>query len=166
MRRFTVLTGWVLTIAVFGGCASTDHDDRMALRDAPSIDAFAAHYAEAFMSHDPEHVARVMTEDFTAVTSGKPPIIGRDAVIAAVELDLDLMEIDSLHFEIMESEVNGNSAWAWGAARGVVRMSDAPESRFPVGGYFLWILERDGARWRIRCDCAYESAHALERDAD
>jgi ketosteroid isomerase-like protein len=95
-----------------------------------------------------------MTEDFVALSPGKPPIIGKDVTRREVVCDLADLEIQSLQFEPAEIAVHGNWAWTWGRSQVVMRAKGDADF-ITVDGKYLWILRRqaDGT-WLIARDSA------------
>jgi uncharacterized protein (TIGR02246 family) len=138
----------LVILANAAGCATTPRDDELAIRQ------FTRQYARSFCDGDPAGVVALMTDDFVALTPGKPPIVGKEAVEREVTSDLSELEVQRLHFDPREIVVNGTWAWTWGVSE-VVMKTRKDDQVVRATGKYLWILHRqaDGS-WRVARDSA------------
>ena len=147
MRLITVVT--IGIGSQFGCSANRCFDDDLAIR------RFTEQYARSFEEENASEVIALMTDDFVALTPGKPPIVGKADVQKHVVADLEQIEVETLRFEPERIVVSDNWAWTWGRSDVVMT---TPESSEPIHaqGKYLWILQRqpDGS-WKIACDSAH-----------
>jgi ketosteroid isomerase-like protein len=150
-RAFVVGT----LVALASSCAhppprSASSDETRASSDETRIRALGELYAAGFRSGDAASVLAATTDDFVAISPGKPPLTGaplRDEIAS----DLASMRVERLGFDLVEIEVHGDHAWARGSSRATVVVAD---ERLELTGSFLWILRRTTDGWRIARDAA------------
>ncbi|MEM7515853.1 MAG: nuclear transport factor 2 family protein, partial [Planctomycetota bacterium] len=124
--------------------SSTHPADRLAIQQS------AANYAAGFQSGEVDEFFAAVTEDFVAISPGKPALTGAP-LREELERDLASMQIDSLTFELLETEVLGDTAWARGRSAATVQVG---AERMELLGSFLWILRRVQGEWFIARDAA------------
>ena len=151
-------TVWFLLPVCVAGCTVgsryTASPQRTPQQDEQDIRAFTKNYADAFAAEQPTSVLSLMTDDFVALSPGKPPIVGLEATRREVTSDLAEMDVHELCFEPMEIVVKGDWAWTWGLSKASFTAGESSET-VHVSGKYLWILCRsaDGS-WRIARDSA------------
>lgn len=125
------------------------------LNDDLAIRRFTEQYARSFEEENASEVIALMTEDFIALTPGKPPLIGKRVVKEQVTADLEQLDVKRLRFEPVKIVVTDNWAWTWGRSE-VVMVTPERDEPVSVQGKYLWILQRqpDGD-WKIACDSAH-----------
>jgi uncharacterized protein (TIGR02246 family) len=147
-----------LATALILGCASAPRaatQGQSLPQDEATVRSFAKSYARSFQSGEAGAVLALMTDDFVALTPGKPPVVGKEAVRREITADLEELDVRELRFEPAEIEIRGDWAWTWGRSEAVMTTRGTGDD-IHVTGKYLWILRRhaDGT-WRIARDSAH-----------
>lgn len=132
------------------GCVGTQDVRFEVFEEHAAIEQVARAYAAGFASGQADEVLAVVTEDFVALSPGKPALTG-EVLRAEIANDLAQLEAEEIRFELLEIEVLGDRAWVRGESTAVIL---ADGQRLGLDGSFLWILRREGNEWRIAVDAA------------
>jgi uncharacterized protein (TIGR02246 family) len=120
------------------------HPDEQAIRD------LTATWEKATAVDDYETIAGLMSEDATFLTSGNPPMRGRDAFMAAARSMMGKVRIEAAGmFE--EIQIVGDWAYAWRT----MRVTATPAGGAPMrrAGNTLTIFRREpDGRWVLTRD--------------
>ncbi len=122
--------------------------------DRAAIEDFTRGYAAAFVAGDVDGIVRFVTDDFVALTPGRPAVIGKSELRDALLSDLEERRVVALNFIHDEVIVTGDWAWARGRTRALWRPQPDVEP-VAVRGKYLWILRRyPDNRWKLARDSA------------
>ncbi|MEO0478942.1 MAG: nuclear transport factor 2 family protein [Planctomycetota bacterium] len=136
--------------AHLAGCAGVEDLRLDVTEERAAIEQVARDYGAGFVSGRADEVLAVVTEDFVALSPGKPALTG-EVLRAEIANDLAQLEAEEIRFELLEIEVLGDRAWVRGESTAVIL---ADGQRLGLDGSFLWILRREGTEWRIVVDAA------------
>lgn len=141
-----------LCAALLGGCnQGTQNAAPSHAQDEAAITDFNRQYLKAINDGDLAALASLTTEDHIMIAPGRPPLVGKQANIAAMERGFAQFDIDETWTPV-ETVIAGN----WAYQRGTFTVIATPKAGGPgrnTSGHFLRIYRRqpDGS-WRMTRD--------------
>lgn len=119
--------------------------------DEQSIRELIATWHRATAAGELPHVLRLMAEDVVFLTSGQPPMRGREAFAVGFQLILQHHRIESSS-EVEEIKVTGDWAYCWSHLRVTVtpRQGGPPKRR--AGSALTILHKQSGGAWVVYRD--------------
>jgi ketosteroid isomerase-like protein len=148
VRQFPLLFLLLLALA---GCQSAPHEHAEAGPNMDSvrtlIAAMADEYAAAENARDAERLSRYYAEDAIIMPSGKPAVVGREQIKAALQADMDSSQAGS------KISFANTGLWAQGnliVETGTSTWTDSAGAVIFTGKYMTVYEKRDGKYIAIR----------------
>jgi predicted ester cyclase len=103
---------------------------------------FAASYAEAWCSQNPQNVAAFFAERGSISINNGPPAVGRAAIAREAKAFMTTFPDMIVTFDKLESQPNG-TAFHW-TLTGTNTKPGGTGNRVRISGYELWKIDNDG----------------------